>query len=1803
MAINLKFDLMGNPEPPSIVLANRNGNKLGQLNVNVESIEVSDKFNDASEFTFTLNKYVDGKLANLWDKVVDFKLVYCKEWDMWFEIKVELDEATETVKTVFCTRLGQAELSQIMLYNIEINTEEDIARDDYKISILYDEDNPKASILHRILSKAPHYSIAYVDETLKRIQRSFSYDDNSICDAFDEVEEEVGCLVVYDSNSDENGMPNRTVSVYDLQQNCNDCGYRGEFTDECPKCGSKNIKYGYGEDTLIFVTADELATEGIQLVTDTDSVKNCFKLEAGDDLMTATIRNCNPNGTDYIWYFSDSVKEDMSKDLVGKIESYDELYKDYYNNHESVLDGNLVNKYNTLVEKYKGYYNTPSTCLNCDYEGDFDSECSQCGSGNILTGKSLQAIPTPITGYSDLMNAYYNTIDLALYLKSGLMPSVEMSETNADEQAKLLTTSSLSPVAVANIDTVSLATANSAVLAMAKIIVRSTFKVQVNNSELSADKKTWTGNFVVTNYSDEEDTAVSEIISVEVSGDNETFIKQKIEKALNKEDTDDYSISGLFEKEYNDFCNELKKYALNPLINFRDACQACIDILMEQGIGDDTTSDLYQNLYSPHYNKLMAIEAEIKVREEEINLIVGVYDTEGNLITEGLQTNIEDCKSQIQNALDFEIYLGEELWSEFSSYRREDKYSNSNYISDGLNNAELFQRALEFIEVAENEIYKSSELQHSISATLNNLLAIPKFKPLVKSFKTGNWIRVQVDERVYKLRLLEYDISYGDFDNISVEFSDVTKIKNGTTDVKDVFAQAASMASSYDSVQRQAKKGDVARSTIDQWLIDGLNSANVEIKNNNSEEVIITKNGLLARSYSDITGTYSPEQLKITHNIMAYTDDNWETVSSALGKHQYQKWHNNQWVTDVDYGLSSKFVTAGYVTGSQIIGGEIVSSNYNLGEESKGTYINLLSGDFEFAGGKIVYDSDKNKVTLSGVTIQWDNVNKPTVDNIDGLSGITDDIRAIEQGLQSTTVNGQYVISPNIVGGYLNIENAENKAGVIIDPNELTNSEYIFRVYKGDTTTVGVGVDGSAMFSGSIVGSSFEGGSLLIGSKNADIYAEINTSGKLTCTGADVTGAITATSGHFDNCTISDTCVIEGLLDGATGSFSGTVSASSIEGSTIKGGSLLIGNDDTGYSAWISDEDGILHANGAIIQGEIHASAGGTIAGWNINEDSIDKKDSDEKSIVGMSSGNSSYTSLVDESTTSPIRFYAGAWGEVSEPIRTQELTFTPAEVGKALTQSISLREDESSSCTIAEAECLTINKLHSGEVSSNVSFIADVPQTTIDNTIYYGSVQVEMFPSWVLASHITSLSCTNTNINLTYLGNGKVMASGSGTLSGARFNGTITGAYEFDEALNVGIALNDSTMDITFVPQTSGVDYSLTIQYIVDVKNQNFRVLEDGSLYANNAKISGTVYATNGVFNGAVYATNGAFTGAVYAESGAIGGLTISEKGISSGSDALTFESDGLVIAQQLEINDYFKANKLQVGKVSGRSLSSPYLDFESAGYDSQVVTVSATVTSKIEGTTGGWFSDYNEGKVTLTINTNVNLINAKTFTITCYYRDNDNYGATYTTTTVTIPSGGNSATVSVPELVVIDMKYDYDRYGHFQYCSSISPDEYTEELPIQISAIASSASLTPINTGLTLGTIDKPWDAIYANAIYNNNSYSLDSTISTSDVNKKNTIKPIEEKYSKLFDVLNPVSFRLNDGTSGRTHIGLIAQELKNSMDICGIDSQDLAAYCSWQDADGNETCGIRYSEFIALCIHEIQKLKTRIAELENK
>lgn len=985
MSIKINFDSARQPEKPTIVLAKRNGDKLGLLDA--QSIQVSDSLNDASELSFNIYKELNGVECPIWNQITNFKLVYVVEFNMWYEISVELDESTEgTYKTVTCIQLGHAELSQINLYNIQINTESDILRDEYEIpTVLYYPERPEASLLHRILEKAPHYRIAHVDSTIAKIQRVFEFDDTSIYDAFQDIAEEINCLFVLDSKSDADGNIDRTISVYDLESNCKKCGYRGEFVDMCPKCKSTDIDDGYGEDTGIFVAADEIA-DSLQLSTDIDNIKNCFKLEGGDDMMTATIRNCNPNGSDYIWYISDAMKADMSSELVSKLGEYDKKYAEYYNNknYRHLLDTSSINKYNDIVERYRPYLGKVKNDKGEETDNDKADEYK---------------IPNEIIGYKSVMNIYYNVIDLVLFLRSSMMPTAKLADTDAKKEAAKLTAANISPVAAQSIANMSVFTADNVVLSMAKVIVDSRYQVKVNTgSTIRAASKTWRGNFTVTNYSDDEDTATSDTIEVVINDDYETFVKQKIEKALSRGDDKDMSIGGLFKLELPEFKLELKKYALNRLVSFNDACQSAIDILVEQGIADKNTwgnntegKNLYDHLYVPYKQKLDAIQAEMDIRSNDIDAIAGAYDENDSVTKKGLQNYIEDLVKDVQDELNFENYLGKDLWLEFCSFRRDDKYSNDNYVSDGLSNAELISKANEFIETANKEIYKSNELQTSVSADLYNLLVVEKFLPIVNEFEVGNWIRVMIDGVVYKIRLINYEIDYDDLSSLPVEFADEVRASSSIRSVQDVIEQASSMATSYNSVKRQAKQGEQGNSVINSWFSNGLDTTNTKIiGGSDGQAQTWDDHGMLFRKFDVGTGNYEPTQMKIINSTLAITTDNWETTKTAVGEYYF---------FDPQTGEMKK----GYgVNAETIVGKLLIGENLVLSNEGS----NLEFGD----NGLSVWN-DRNEVEI--------NPNSNSIFNImnsgKSIMSINDKGELVIVG-NITALNGSQIGSGNISG-------------------------------------------------------------------------------------------------------------------------------------------------------------------------------------------------------------------------------------------------------------------------------------------------------------------------------------------------------------------------------------------------------------------------------------------------------------------------------------------------------------------------------------------------------------------------------------------------------------------------------------------------------------------------------------------------------------------------------------------------------------------------------------------------------------------
>lgn len=1014
MAIDLLNDLniVGNP---TLLLQNRNCETIGVI-ANPSGLKYKDNFNSANELSFTTYKFIDNEINPLWDKLKDLKIVSIPDYKVRFQIEPTTSEENNLSKSIVGTELCQAELSQISLRNIYINTSEDILNNDYdenlptvfcrdlnnynaydwlwkkhryeylKDTTLYSTEESvikekkrilaRASMLHRLLEKAPNYTIGHIDDSLKNIQRQLTVDGSSIYDTLTQtVAETFGCVFIFDSWT-------RTINAYDLYNTCanDDCDYlknygvryRADFNDCCPKCGSKNIKGKYGEIAPILINSRNIAKQ-IELKSNVDELKNCFYISGGDDLTSSTISNINPNGSRYIYYFSDDIKSDMPTELVDKLNSYEKLTKEMNQSHTFVISKELIDSYNAVVD----YINERFTETIVDEDG-------------IETKKEkFKKQPYSLIGYPATTDFMYDAIDLYYFLHDSMYPVLEISEFSLQESLDSIVngfnkgfetedgTVFKNQIAVQNSGTLVKTTIENNIEDLAQLYYsKAYYDITINTKTYEkATKDTngkWVGHITLTSKTQKDendqyihgDTSDITLEIIDSSEQLELFITQKIYRTMsNADDLKDKQLTS-FNLSEEIFKKDIELYSLSELENILKEFEACRNIVttsFDKGTIDSDNGDTLKNKYYTFYfNRISMLNDEIAVRQNQIDDICKIYSIQDGVIT----GELAELRSTVNAALNLEKYLGTDLWKLLHCYIREDDYRNENYKSDGLEtNSELIKRCQQLYDVACENLYKAGTLQYQLTTSINNLLILPEFKPVIKNFKIGNFLNVEIDNKVYLLRLLSYEINYDSLNDLSVEFSTVEKIYRGYSDVKSVLQKASSMATSFSSISSQVEESSKTSDVINDWTKNGI-TGDQEIKDSTDKNLVIDKNGILARSKNENSNDYDPHQLKILHSGLYTTSDNWKTTDAGIGKFTYKDINGN---TIEDYGIIAKTV----------VGNLIIGKNLQIFSEDKSVIID--SSGLTIDGGvlKIIgKDISGEGVTISEVIIDLDTAKK-----------------------------------------------------------------------------------------------------------------------------------------------------------------------------------------------------------------------------------------------------------------------------------------------------------------------------------------------------------------------------------------------------------------------------------------------------------------------------------------------------------------------------------------------------------------------------------------------------------------------------------------------------------------------------------------------------------------------------------------------------------------------------------------------------------------------------------------------------------
>ncbi|MGM9608347.1 MAG: tail fiber domain-containing protein [Oscillospiraceae bacterium] len=424
------------------------------------------------------------------------------------------------------------------------------------------------------------------------------------------------------------------------------------------------------------------------------------------------------------------------------------------------------------------------------------------------------------------------------------------------------------------------------------------------------------------------------------------------------------------------------------------------------------------------------------------------------------------------------------------------------------------------------------------------------------------------------------------------------------------------------------------------------------------------------------------------------------------------------------------------------------------------------------------------------------------------------------------------------------------------------------------------------------------------------------------------------------------------------------------------------------------------------------------------------------------------------------------------------------------------------------------------------------------------------------------------------------------------------------------------------------------------------------GNIYAEDGVFNGTVYAKDGEFNGTVYASAGSFTGTVNATSGVFKGTVQASSFLdSSGNSMMTngqwnpeyLNIKGLTV-EAANVTGTLTVGQLPstVAQTSDIPTNISQLTNDSGYQTASGVTtiVNGVVTTDYVNALGITVKAANITG-TLTIGQLPSSV-ATTSDIPTYTSDlvndsgyttltavaNQGYQTASQVTTITNNSI-STATIACSQISTGTMQMTHGYLGEVTGSTGTS---ITQGVGMMSSSSGASCVVTSAGARMSyssaneiyigggiaalkaggttlgwhssgyfyaestycyLGSSSYPWATIYGST----------GTITTSDREKKTNIVYGLDQYDNFFDALQPVSYKFIDGESGRTHVGLISQDVEDSLTVNGLTAMDFAGFCKDEKEDGNGyDYALRYDEFISLCIWEIQKLKERVKQLET-
>ena len=277
--------------------------------------------------------------------------------------------------------------------------------------------------------------------------------------------------------------------------------------------------------------------------------------------------------------------------------------------------------------------------------------------------------------------------------------------------------------------------------------------------------------------------------------------------------------------------------------------------------------------------------------------------------------------------------------------------SDLSFIADSCtmyftkNTTEYEQHSVEWdlYEYGKEFLAQKSVASYHFSVECGNFFSLKDFIIFKNEFEFGNKVYLKIDNNdPIQPYATAIHINYEDASDFSIEFSSDYTVHSKGFNLSQLIEQSVSMGKTLSSKSGVYSEfvNSGASNRVKEFMESALDVAKNTVLSSGEQAYEIGDAGIRLRKWADEEHTeYSDEQIWLVNNMIAFTTDNWNTASMAIGKIFDENLKSESNPTGMAYGIVSQYLVGTIVAGNNLI---ISTDNGAFRVDSNGVYIDAL---------------------------------------------------------------------------------------------------------------------------------------------------------------------------------------------------------------------------------------------------------------------------------------------------------------------------------------------------------------------------------------------------------------------------------------------------------------------------------------------------------------------------------------------------------------------------------------------------------------------------------------------------------------------------------------------------------------------------------------------------------------------------------------------------------------------------------------------------------------------------------------------